>query len=688
MSEELKKYFFHYRWLAVIIVFVLFKLAASLLTPFSTDDTIEQNKSEYSRYLSEFGGKLTPEKEQAILGEFDRINAAASETNAVRERFLKGEISSAEFAERINELSQITSREDVFLKVFEQYEYDAQDIGRREIIYTSGWQKLLTNESPDLLLVLLIVLLCSQTFAREYETGMAKIMLPSKNGRASLCGKKLAVGLLTSACCTVCFAAIDILSAASLGLENFSAPLESVPELYNTPQHISLISALVMIVLIKILGYSIFALMVQIVSAIIKKTLPVMCVSFGLVLIQYAGFGATDFKYRYAVPYGMMLAGGYLKGESDIGNAHFSPISPDELCGIIIAAVLIFALLGVLLTASFSAKKRLKLFALFIGISVLLCGCENRGEEMQMFRLNGTELTDSAEYVFSYSGNGTMTNKSTGEVTDFIRDPFYDIRTDSDKTPITAPIYAKGSSAYFLCDNGISIVIKERDLADMSDRIIYQSTGDERDYFLGLGHSYASTHDYIISGFFLNDSFIFFVTDRGITQIDRLTSRSSEIVTDPRIENVIFDGTDIYYITSDFTLVKYISHSGETEQVISDKISDCVIIGNTIYYSSIQDGRKLYMCRMDGTEKEKLSDYPIKSMTTDGEYIYYIASEELSGSVYRTTADGTATELFYSGNAYFVYAFAGYKNVVVYIHDESGVMTAANVERGGLEPTE
>lgn len=132
MSEELKKYFFHYRWLAVIIVFVLFKLAASLLTPFSTDDTIEQNKSEYSRYLSEFGEKLTPEKEQAILGEFDRINAAASETNAVRERFLKGEISSAEFAERINELSQITSREDVFLKAFEQYEYAAQDIGRRE----------------------------------------------------------------------------------------------------------------------------------------------------------------------------------------------------------------------------------------------------------------------------------------------------------------------------------------------------------------------------------------------------------------------------------------------------------------------------------------------------------------------------------------------------------------------------
>lgn len=37
---------------------------------------------------------------------------------------------------------------------------------------------------------------------------------------------------------------------------------------------------------------------------------------------------------------------------------------------------------------------------------------------------------------------------------------------------------------------------------DMSDRIIYQSAGNERDYFLGLGHSYATMHSYTIDGFF------------------------------------------------------------------------------------------------------------------------------------------------------------------------------------------
>lgn len=681
MIEELRKYFFHYRWLAVIFSFLLLKFIVSLFTPYLTDATIEQSKTQYINYLSVFGGKLTPEKEQAILEEFDRINYASNETNTVREQFLKGEINKTVFSEKISELSKITSREDVFLKIFEQYEYAVQNSDRREIIYTAGWQQLLTNESPDLLLVLLIVILGSQTFAREYENGMIKILLTSKNGRNSLAAKKFTVNILTSAGCTVLFVLVNIFSAVSLGLNNFSAPLESLPEFYNTPEHISLIEALVLTSLIKIWGYSFFSLLVQIVSATIKKTLPTMCVSFGFVLIQYAGFGATDFKYRYAVPYGLMLACGYLKGENDTGNVHFSPIYPEELGGIITATVLIFVLLAIFLISSYSTKKRLKKFALFVSISILLCGCENQSEDIQMFRLNGTEWTDSSEYVFSYLKNGTMINKATGESIDFIRDPFYDIKTDSDKTPITAPIFATNNKAYFLYDNGVSIVIKERNLVDMSDRIIYQSAGNERDYFLGLGHSYANTHSYTINGFFLNDSFIYFITDRGITRINRLTSCLTEIITDPKIENVIFDGTDIYYISSDYTLVKYFSDSGTTEQVISDKISDCVIIGNKIYYSSIQDGNRLYMCGLDGNEKVKLADYPIKSMTTDGEYIYYISSEELCGNVYRTTADGTVTEIFYDGNAYFIYTFDGYENVIVYIHDESGMMTTLDVKK-------
>lgn len=161
----------------------------------------------------------------------------------------------------------------------------------------------------------------------------------------------------------------------------------------------------------------------------------------------------------------------------------------------------------------------------------------------------------------------------------------------------------------------------------------------------------------------------------------------TEIITDSQIENVIFDGTDIFYISSDYTLVKYLADSGTTEQLIPDRISDCVIIGDRIYYSCIQDGNKLYMCSLDGNEKVKLADYPIKTMTTDGKYIYYISSEELYGNVYRTAIDGTVTEIFYEGNAYFVYAFNGYENVIVYVHDESGMMTMLDVKRSGNDRT-
>lgn len=679
MAEELKKYFFHYKWLAVIFAFTIIKVLFSISVTYTVDDTIEQNKQQYLSYLSEMGGQLTADKEQAILAEFDRINAAVNETEIVREQFLKGYISGTQFAEKINALNEITSREDIFLKVFEQYEYASQDTDRREIIYTAGWEKLLTNDAPDLLLVLMIVLLASQPFAREYETEMTKILLPATNGRAKLCTCKLIVVLIAAVSGTLLFSFIDILTAARLGLDNFNAPLESIPLFCDTPEIISLLSALIMIELIRLLGYTIFSAGTLLLSSIFKKTLPAMCVSFGLILIQYTGFGASDFKYRYAIPYGLMLAGGYIKGESSNDNVQFDPIMPEELAMIISVSVLCLVLLSAMVICSFSSRKGIKSIAVILGMSMLLCGCENHDTAVQYFRLNGSEWTDGRNYVFSYLGNGTMINKSTNETNDFIRNPFYDIETDSDKMPITAPIYAVGKKAYYLFDNGVSIIIRERNLDDMSEKVVYENGGDERNYFLGLGHSYADSHSYTINGFFLNDKYIYFVTDRGITQFNRLTSAHSEIIADSRIENVIFDGVDIYYISSDFSLMKYISELGTTEQVISDKLSDCVIVDETIYYCNIEDGKTLYKCGLDEKNKEKLAEYPIKALTTDGEYIYFIASDSLCGEVYRISVKSTAAELFYEGNAYFVYAFSGYDKVLVKVHDESGVMTMVEI---------
>ena len=197
----------------------------------------------------------------------------------------------------------------------------SQDTDRREIIYTAGWEKLLTNDAPDLLLVLMIVLLATQPFAREYETEMTKILLPSANGRAKLCTCKLIVVLIAAVGGTLLFLFIDILTAARLGLDNFNSPLESIPLFCDTPERISLLSALIMIELIRLLGYTIFSAGTLLLSSIFKKTLPAMCVSFGLILIQYTGFGASDFKYRYAIPYGLMLAVGYIKGESSNDNS-------------------------------------------------------------------------------------------------------------------------------------------------------------------------------------------------------------------------------------------------------------------------------------------------------------------------------------------------------------------------------
>ncbi len=128
--------------------------------------------------------------------------------------------------------------------------------------------------------------------------------------------------------------------------------------------------------------------------------------------------------------------------------------------------------------------------------------------------------------------------------------------------------------------------------------------------------------------------------------------------------------------------MKYISESGTTEQVISDKLSDCVIVDEKIYYCNIEDSKALYKCGLDGKDKAKLADYPIKALTTDGEYIYFIVSDGLCGEVYRIDTDSSQSELIYNSNVYFIYTFNGYDKVLAKVHDESGVMIIVELPKG------
>ena len=85
---------------------------------------------------------------------------------------------------------------------------------------------------------------------------------------------KLIVVLIAAVGGTLLFSFIDILTAARLGLDNFNSPLESIPLFCDTPERISLLSALIMIELIRLLGYTIFSAGTLLLSSIFRKLFP------------------------------------------------------------------------------------------------------------------------------------------------------------------------------------------------------------------------------------------------------------------------------------------------------------------------------------------------------------------------------------------------------------------------------
>lgn len=694
MREELKKYYIHYRWLLIILLFIAIKLFTSLIL-FDTSDDISLLKydKQYFEVLERYSGTLTDEKEQALFAEFDEINQAVSQASAVDSQLLGGRITAEEYDARLEELKPVTSKQQGFMLVFEQYQYVFGDKENRQLIFTRGWEKLFDSQSLDWLLTVLIVLLVSQMFAREYETGMSQILLPAKKGRKALCAKKLAICLATSLILTVIFTAVDIFSAARIGLGNFSAPLQSLSVYSRSPRNISLIEALALTSVLKVFGYVFFAVIVLLISAFTKKLLPTLCISLGAMLMQTAAFGESNFKYKYAQPYGFMISNGYLKGSDTGDNPVFIALTTSELVTTVTVSLMVFAVLCVLSVFMFSTGGKVKLrkkaavTALCLPV-LLLSGCSSDSEDYtaKYYKSKFSNYAENSQFIFytSFNDQGLIIDKQTGEECEFVLDPFFGGGTMLSKPFVTE------ESAYYVRNNALYLEVVHRDLNDMSEEVIYKSGSEQRRLFLGLGKTDGSgLLSFTVNDIYVNDKYIYLSTvdhsnNYAVLQINRLTSSAREIVTDLSVYGSFFDGTDIYYIATDYSLKRYDAQKDKVEKFIADRVNNFIFTDNAVFYANIVDGYKLYMCGRNGENPRKVSDNPVKEFATDNEHLYYVASRTTTGPVYRVSLDGTGEELFYDGNGNEVLdveAFANYGKLFVRTTDGNGNYFDERIEK-------
>lgn len=298
----------HYKGSLVWLVILL--LAYNAYTSFNADLTFYYTDPAdmlYSDYMKTLEGGLTPEKEQLISDEQQKIVASYAK---IAEISADDSIDEYEKTSMIDGLTRsVENKEKGLTKVTQQYDY-IKTVGQERgltpaFVDVLVYKRLLQNPVKEwrfLAMLILVVIFCSSNiFAYEYKRDMVNLIRCTKRGKFHLALTKVSVVLLTTVISyTLIYLPYMINFVKTFGGASLDTPIIFIPDFAQVNSSITISQYICLIGTVHVLFAFSAAVFVSMMSLILKNNTTVMIVSAIVLLVPFVTFYSNDKIRLYA----------------------------------------------------------------------------------------------------------------------------------------------------------------------------------------------------------------------------------------------------------------------------------------------------------------------------------------------------------------------------------------------------
>lgn len=334
---EMKKSWFKIPILLMAIVFGflnVYKINENYrITSRFADESSKGIKNAYYQIHNEIlSGKITDEKINFVINKyndlFNEIKNGDFSTEYDESRltgYVYGDYSlfkSCFIAELEYAITYTNFSEEISHKAYENIEFfikhgNNSDAIKNQYIYNlykdrhinyynpTDWVELYFNyDFSSLLIIVMIICGLSNSFPAEGESGMLKLILA--NGKArQIAGIKLANAILFILLLTAFFTIINLITINTLcKIDGLLNPVYSAGIFKISPFNFSLLSAIIICEIAKILGYVFIAELIILISALLRNTIAAICSAFALCIGLI--IGASFYTNIFANPINML----------------------------------------------------------------------------------------------------------------------------------------------------------------------------------------------------------------------------------------------------------------------------------------------------------------------------------------------------------------------------------------------
>lgn len=410
-KEEFKKLYVKQFGLVLTIAFIIGEMIFVNSLYQKHEFTSEDTERYFYEYMDSFSGRLTPEKESGILTEQERIVDAQNAQAAIEKRLLDGEYESEEeFLAEYEKYRAVTEHDEAFQILFEQYSYAKGDQQNRYIM--SGKYDGLGADMPDICLLSLIIVSTAFLFLSEENSGMITFIRISENGKRKTFGGKIASILMLILFGWIFSVLSQFLVMILRGnYYELGYPLRTIEFFQSCPYHVTILKGFLAISVLRLLGYLFVSALMILLSATVRKALPVIFIPCAVCLLQQFAFNPATTAYYIST--GFLRGVGYFRGDvlskTDSGDEVkiFSQIPLPDLL-ILIILTLAFIIVSIVVGYNYyTCKPKKKFFKKFFGIiavisvCVTFSGCTNKHDDKIIYNLQeGTFLAQNEDSFF------------------------------------------------------------------------------------------------------------------------------------------------------------------------------------------------------------------------------------------------------------------------------------------------
>ena len=265
---EFLKGLWHNKSIVVLVVFVLFQL----YTYHNYSLHLQPEDIYYKNYMDYLNGAITPEKEEYIQRETERIN----------DLYLSETVMEGSHKALRDGWHKVLSR---YEQIITMKEYADIDLW---FVYETGYQQLTgDNENMDLIAMLKMIIILTiclpSIFTHEYSTGMNIILFTTQNGREKTLRAKLVVSASLLLFVFIVSYGFDFMSVFhKVGMVGFDAPLQSLDTFAFFPFSSTITQYMILLYALRLFGMSLVALVISAVSVLSGNTIKTMILSTGM----------------------------------------------------------------------------------------------------------------------------------------------------------------------------------------------------------------------------------------------------------------------------------------------------------------------------------------------------------------------------------------------------------------------